>query len=604
MYSLWVPWVQIPPSPPVYEAGNPDWGCSFFAHETRGTVSAAAVPHRHKRLPYHLASLPQDADTDARIFSRGYGESCAIIRDVMEEQAKPKRVVVIVGRPNVGKSALFNRIANRRIAIVHDQSGVTRDRIVREVAWHDESFRLVDTGGIRLFDGTREADTIEMAVREQVDVAMADAAAVILVVDVLAGIQPADEEVARLVHKSGRPCFLAINKCDLPRHEKGTGDFDRLPFPSFAVSAQHNRGVDDLMAEVVKTLPPKTEQELADEQKPLRVAIVGRPNAGKSSYINRLLRSDRVIVSNVAGTTRDCVDVPFTIGTGATARNYTLVDTAGMRHVHKIDTSVERFSLFRSEEAVRECDVAVLVMDAEIGPTTQDKFIASMIQREAKACVMLINKWDLARAKGYTETAAIDHLREMLPFLRHVPVVFMSAQDGYNVRNSIEAIDRVAGNQKRILPTGILNRTMANALSKTQMPSKNGRQLRFHYVTQTGANPMILRLFVNDARLVVKSFQDYIIRNIREAFDLEGAALILQFRSRVKVGESDKRPGADGEADTPDGEAATEAPPRRRRPAPRPARGGKSGRGTRGGERPSLGRGKSNLTPKSRRPKR
>ena len=525
----------------------------------------------------------------------------------MSEAAIAKRTVVIVGRPNVGKSALFNRIANRRIAIVHDQSGVTRDRIVREVAWNDESFHLVDTGGIRLFDGTQERNVIEMAVRDQVDVAMADAAVVILVVDVLAGLQPADEEVARLVHKSGRPCVVAINKCDLPQHEAGAGEFARLAFPSFKVSAQHNRGVDELMAEVVKALPPKSEAEKAAEAKPLRVAIVGRPNAGKSSYINRLLRSDRVIVSNVAGTTRDCVDVPFTIGSGPTARHYTLVDTAGMRHVHKIDSSVERFSLFRSEEAVRECDVAVLVMDAEIGPTTQDKFISAMIQREAKACIILVNKWDLARAKGFTETAAIAHMREMLPYLRHVPVVFMSAQDGYNVRNSIEAIDRVAEHQRRVLPTGVLNRTLTNLLAQVQMPGKNGRHLRFHYATQTGSNPMILRLFVNDARLATKPFQDYLIRNLRESFDLEGAAMILQFRSRVKPGEG--RGNAEGEAESDSPERLPDGSPRR--PLKRQKPGGKaaSGRSTRGGKRPggrstSLGRGQNSLTPKAFRKKR
>jgi GTP-binding protein len=265
-----------------------------------------------------------------------------------------------------------------------------------------------------------------------------------------------------------------------------------------------------------------------------------------------------------------------------------------MRHVHKIDTSVERFSLFRSEEAVRECDVAVLVIDAEIGPTTQDKFISSMIQREAKACIILINKWDLARAKGFTETAAIEHMREMLPFLRHVPVVFMSAQEGYNVRNSIEAIDRVAMNQKRVLPTGVLNRTLANALSRTQMPSKNGRQLRFHYATQTGNNPMILRLFVNDARLATKPFQDYLIRNIREAFDLEGAAIILQFRSRVKSDGTKKDDEAE-EALLPDGQ--------QRRPIVKSRTPKPKAKPTRR-EKPSLGRGKNNLTPKSRRPHR
>ena len=230
----------------------------------------------------------------------------------------------------------------------------------------------------------------------------------------------------------------------------------------------------------------------------------------------------------------------------------------------------------------------MLVMDAEIGPTTQDKFIASMIQREAKACVLLINKWDLARAKGYTETAALAHLREMLPFLRHVPVVFTSAQEGYNVRASIEAIDRVAGNQRRVLPTGVLNRTLANALERVQLPSREGRRLRFHYATQTGSNPMIVRLFVNDARLATKPFQDFLVRTLREAFDLEGAAVILQFRSRVRPG--DPKPDAAGE------EAPAPAP-RARKPLPKrkPCADAK---------RKGIGRAGGSLTPKSRRPKR
>lgn len=498
----------------------------------------------------------------------------------MEAQMELNRTVAIVGRPNVGKSALFNRIAHRRIAIVHDQSGVTRDRIVREVAWDDQKFRLIDTGGIRLFDGIKEGNVIEMAVRDQAAVALADAACVILVVDAQAGLQPTDEEVARLVRKAGRPCVVAANKCDLPSHEHGAHEFAKLAFPVFPISAAHGRGMEPFMAEVLKHLPEETEAERAAEAKPLRVAIVGRPNAGKSSYINRLLRSDRVIVSDVAGTTRDCVDVPFTIGSGPTARHYTLVDTAGMRHVHKIDTSVERFSLFRSEEAVRECDVAVLVMDAEIGPTTQDKYISNMIQREGRACVILVNKWDLARAKGATETAAIAHMRELMPYLRHVPVVFMSAQEGYNVRASIEAIDRVAGNQRRVLPTGVLNRTLLNALERVQTPGREGRKLRFFYATQTGSNPMILRLFVNDARLATKPFQDFLIRTLRESFDLEGAALILQFRSRTRPGDPK----------TPEEAEAVAPKPSRRAGGRKPA--------------PAKGRKGGSLTPKSRRPKR
>ncbi len=514
----------------------------------------------------------------------------------METENQP-RVIAIVGRPNVGKSALFNRIAHKRIAIVHDQHGVTRDRIMRDVAWEDHPFRLIDTGGIRLFDGVKESDSIEMAVRNQVDVALEDASIVILVVDVMAGLHPADEEVARMVRKSGKQCIVAVNKCDLPQHNKRMPEFEKLSFDLFPISAQHNIGMTELMDRAIAALPPVPPYD-PTVQKPLRVAIVGRPNAGKSSYINRLLKSERVIVSDVSGTTRDCVDVPFTIGTGEAARHYVLVDTAGMRNRHKIDNSVERFSLFRSEEAIKECDVAVLVMDATIGPTSQDKYIASLIQRENKGCVLIMNKWDVSRQEGLTETSYEPEFRADLPFLNHCPLCFMSAKEGYNVRNTIDVIDQVSSNTQIILPTGLLNRTISNAIEKTQVPSKNGRQLRFHYATQTGAKPMIVRLFVNDGRIVTSPFQTYLIKSIRSAFNLVGAPLVLQFRSRVQ--SADKKADA---TETPDPDAA----PINRRPRPqgrtrKPAAGGK-GKG--GAKRKTTPHQKvNNLTPKSRRPRR
>lgn len=510
----------------------------------------------------------------------------------MNQPTNP-RTLAIVGRPNVGKSALFNRIAHKRIAIVHDQQGVTRDRIMRDVSWNDEPFRLIDTGGIRIFDGAKETNVIEMAVRSQVDIAIEDASVVIIVVDVMAGLHPADEEVARMVHKSGRTCVVAVNKCDLPRHARGLPEFDKLGFELFDISAQHNIGMDDMMECVLKKLPPVPPFDPSKDT-PLRVAIVGRPNAGKSSYINRLLKSERVIVSDVSGTTRDCVDVPFSIGTGSSARHYTLVDTAGMRNRHKIDNSVERFSLFRSEEAIKECDVAVLIMDAEIGPTTQDKYIASLIQRENKGCVLIMNKWDIGRANGLTETKYEPELRYTLPFLKHCPIIFMSAQDGYNVRSSVDIIDRVAANMQLILPTGLLNRVLTTAIAKTTIPNKNGRQLRFYYGTQTGAKPMIVRLFVNDARIVNSPFQTYMVRSIRESFNLTGAPVVLQFRSRVQSAET-RSPDAPSVA-LALAPVDPNAAPNRRRPKPKP----QAKRRNKNAARKAHG----NLTPKSRRPKR
>ena len=442
-----------------------------------------------------------------------------------------RRVVVIVGRPNVGKSAVFNRIAGKRIAIVHDEAGVTRDRLMSEVSWQDSRFELIDTGGVSLLDGAHARDAITAGIRAQVDAALADAAVAILVVDVMAGRNPVDEAVAAIVRRSGVPCVVAVNKCDESRHEDGLDDFSSLNLPLFPVSALHNRGFGELMEETLRHLPDLVNETIAN---PLKVAIVGRPNAGKSSYINRLLKSERVIVSDVPGTTRDSIAVPFRIGSGEQARHYVLIDTAGMRHVHKIDSPVERFSHFRAEASVEEADVVVLVMDAEIGPTVQDKHIAALIQEHQKGCVLVMNKWDLSQAEGITQTKAEPVLRGMLPFMNYCPAVFLSAKTGYNVRKSIEIIDHVAAQTRMRLPTGMLNRALDEAVARVSAPMIGGKRFKLYYGTQVSVAPVTIRVFVNDPDRLTKAYSAFIERSLRERFGLEGAPIRLRFQERTR----------------------------------------------------------------------
>lgn len=494
-------------------------------------------------------------------------------KETVEEK---RRVVAVVGRPNVGKSAIFNRIASKRIAIVHDQAGVTRDRLVREVTWHNESFELIDTGGVNLQNGDM-GNAIEAGIIDQVVAALADAATAILTVDVQVGLTPVDEEVARLVRKADIPCFVAVNKCDLPSHEAHVAEFSKLGFPLFPVSAQHDRGFDSLMSSVIATLPDTVEETV---ENPLKVAIVGRPNAGKSSYINRLLRQSRVIVSDVAGTTRDSIEVPFTIGSGARARHYRLIDTAGMRHVHSIDSAVERFSHFRSEEAVRNADVVVLVMDAEVGPTVQDKRIAALIAKENKSCVLIVNKWDKAHdlltQTAVTETQYEPALREQMPFMAHCPLVFISAKSGYNVRRSIDVIDNVAAQTMAKLPTGMLNRVLADAAERIQPPSRGRKHFKFYYATQTGNAPTRIRIFVNDAKIPGANYTNYLIKSIRAAFGLEGTPVVLNYRERIRPELADRIAAAEASENDRAEAGQVNAAPAARRSAPRtPADGAK-----------------------------
>ena len=457
----------------------------------------------------------------------------------MSNEPPSERIVAIVGRPNVGKSALFNRLVRRRLAIVHSEEGVTRDRLMAAAEWLGQKFRVVDTGGLSLMDRARSGDEIMQATADQVQAAIEDSAAVILVVDLTAGLQPLDREVARLLRKAGRPVVVAANKADLPAQDEQAGDFAALGYPVFPVSAAHGRGIEELMAAVLPHLPPASGEP---EPARLKVAVVGRPNAGKSSYINRLTGQRRVIVSAVPGTTRDNVDVPFTLKAADGAeRHYWLVDTAGMRKQGRVHESVEKFSLFRAEQGIAEADIVVLVLDAEEGPGSQEKKIAALIREHHKACVVLVNKWDLAKGTDVKAADYEESMRRELFFLGDIPVLFASAASGFQIRRSFEVIDAVAARLETKMPTGVLNRVVRDAFARSQPPFAKGKQLKFYYATQTGLNPPRVTLFVNDPKLSTPPHQAFLTARLREAFDLAGVPLILRYRSSHGEKERDAR---------------------------------------------------------------
>ena len=461
-------------------------------------------------------------------------------------------VVSLVGRPNTGKSALFNRLAKKRVAIVFDQPGVTRDRVTREVDLGGRRVMLVDTGGIA-FDRRVTGDPLDGETRAQAALAVEDSAVCVIVVDAREGVTPLDCEVIQRVRESGVGCVIAANKCDTADDDWRAAEFGRFGLPVLATSAEHGRGVADLVREVTARLPPAVADE--DAGRPLRVAVVGRPNVGKSSYVNRLLTAPRVIVSELAGTTRDAVEVPFTIGSGPEARRYMLVDTAGMKpHTRMSKTSVDNFSLFRSEQAIEEADVVLLLLDASMGPTLQDKRIAGKILDAHRACVVLCQKWDLAQAGGMTETKALPALRQMMPFLAFAPVVFCSNASGYNIRRTVEAIDRAAASASERLPTGMLNNVIAKATKKTVAPMVRGRRLKVYYALQVSANPQTLRLFVNDPALVTPAYLSYLEKAIRARFGLEGAPLRIFLKARPRGGRTGSRDLGGGAGPDGDGE--------------------------------------------------
>jgi GTP-binding protein len=462
----------------------------------------------------------------------------------MEVPPSKEALVAIVGRPNVGKSALFNRLVRRRVAIVHAQEGVTRDRLMATAEWLDRRFRVVDTGGLALPDGTASPDAIETAIGEQVRAALSDATAIVFVTDIRAGVVPLDREVAALLRRTGLPVVVAANKADSPKDELHAAEFESLGYPVRAVSAEHALGIDELVQALAPHLPPPGGVPEAEAER-IRVAIIGRPNVGKSSFVNRLAGGNRLIVSPVAGTTRDAVEIPCGEA-GGDGRGFLLVDTAGIRKAGKIKESVEKFSLFRATRSMEEADIACLVVDAVAGPCEQEKKLAGQVLENHKALVVLVNKWDLAKGQGVKEAAYEAQLRRALFLPPGIPVHFVSAKSGYRVRAAFGAISALAARLGIKLPTGILNRVIRDAFQRTQPPAARNRVLRFYYATQTGRRPPRITLFVNDPELSTPAHQTYLTNAIRRAFDLGGVPLVLRYRSsheeRSAGGKSPPRP--------------------------------------------------------------
>jgi len=501
-------------------------------------------------------------------------------------------LIAIVGRPNVGKSALFNRIVRKRIAIVHDQPGVTRDRVMAESEWQGRPFSVVDTGGIGLRSGEKSTDIILQAALEQVDLALEAANVILFVVNVQEGIVPLDIEVAAKLRATRKPVLVVVNKCDQERASLGASEFAALGFDRmFPVSAIHGRGSDALIEAAVEFLPPLSESELAsipsdsdteessdaDAQKPepkpkpeppIRIAIVGRPNVGKSSLINALTGSARVVVSPIPGTTRDAVDVPFEIDTDGIRQRYVLVDTAGVRKARKIEDSLEYFSVSRTKEAIANSDIAVLVLDAEAGILEQDKKIADIIIEERRACILIVNKWDLVqdavrearekevrvrearnrdrddRKKPMTTLSEFgEWVQEKLFFLDYAPVIFTSAKDGFQLDRFLEAVRFVAGQLRQKIPTSILNRTINQAIEQRQPISASGRRLKFYYATQVRLAPPTFLLFVNRDDDFDQPYRRYLSAELRKAFGYEGCPLVLVPKPRPKTIESIHRGG-------------------------------------------------------------
>lgn len=450
-----------------------------------------------------------------------------------------KRLVAIVGRPNVGKSALFNRLAGRRIAIVHAESGVTRDRLMSKAAWGEDRFDVVDTGGIGEPRSKPSPEGAEGGIRSQVEAALEDAAAALLVVDAAAGLLPLDQAVAGMLRRRGVPTFVAANKCDRAQHDIRAAEFTALGFPVFSVSALHGRGLDALMRRILAVLPAGGRPTRED---PLKVAVVGRPNVGKSSYVNRVLRDERVLVSDTPGTTRDSVDVPFVLGRGEQARHCLLIDTAGMRRRGKVRGAVENYSLLRAERSILRADVVAVMLEAASGPTALDKRIAARVIEAGKGCVLLVNKWDLAAT---TERQRLPEIRNALPFAGFCPVVFVSAKSGYRIRQSVEVIDGVAARMRTQIPTGILNRALQAAVLRSAPPGgRGGRPTRFFYAAQVGGPPLRVRVFVNDPGAVRAAYREYLIRALRTQFGLEGVPVVLEFRARHAPDGTGKRPAS------------------------------------------------------------
>jgi len=435
-----------------------------------------------------------------------------------------KGIVAIVGRPNVGKSALFNRIVGQRVAIVEDVPGITRDRIYAGCEWAGRSFTLVDTGGI---DFGAEEGFAALA-RRQAELAMQEADVILFVVDARLGLVAADQEVAEALRRSRKPVLLVANKVDDRRLMASTAEFYALgmgePIP---VSAEHGLGVGDLLDKVMSLLPPDKEEARADDE--IRVAVIGRPNVGKSSLVNRLLGEERSIVTDIPGTTRDAVDSHIT----RDGVRYTLIDTAGIRRKSRIAEPVERYSVIRALRAIDRADVCLMLLDATELVTEQDKRIAGYAHEAGKGTILVVNKWDLVEKDDKTINRYEEQIRAQLGFLSYAPILFLSAKTGQRVHRVFELVHYVASQHALRIPTGRLNEVLHEATMRREPPTDKGMRLRLFYGTQSAVKPPTFILFVNDPELMHYSYLRFIENQLRENFGFVGTPIVLRLRRRA-----------------------------------------------------------------------
>ena len=436
--------------------------------------------------------------------------------------AKP--LIAIVGRPNVGKSMLFNKLIGKRLSIVEDTPGVTRDRIYGESEWAGRKFRLVDTGGIE----PNTDNQILAFMREQAQIAIDNADVIIFVTDIKTGLTASDQEVAGMLQRSRKPIVLAVNKMD----STGTIDPDFYEFYTLglgdpvAISAVHGHGTGDLLDACFQYLPP--DDGVEEDSDVVQVAIIGKPNVGKSSLTNKILGEQRVIVSNVAGTTRDAIDSYFENSCG----KYNFIDTAGMRKKSKVDDTIEKYSVLRATMAIERSDVCLILIDAQDGVTEQDTKVAGLAHDAGKACIIVVNKWDLVEKDGKTMDRMREDIRRDLSYMPYAPILFISALTGQRVNRLFELINYVNDQAAVRITTGMLNSVLADAQTRVQPPTDKGRRLKIYYMTQVGVKPPHFVIFCNDKKLFHFSYQRYLENQIRSVFGLEGTPIHITIRQK------------------------------------------------------------------------
>lgn len=436
--------------------------------------------------------------------------------------AKP--IVAIVGRPNVGKSTLFNRIAGERISIVEDTPGVTRDRIYADAEWLDHHFTLIDTGGL-------EPDSDDMMLKHmysQAEIAISSADVILFVVDVRTGMTDMDMQVANILRKADKPVVLAVNKVDdLAKYGMQVYEFYSLGLGDpFGVSGGQMIGLGDLLDEVVKHFPADKDDSAEDDT--IKVAIIGKPNVGKSSLVNRILGENRVIVSDVAGTTRDAIDSEYELN----GQKYVFIDTAGMRRKAKIKESIEKYSIIRAVAAVERADVCILMINAVEGITEQDTKVAGIAHEAGKAVIIAVNKWDLIEKDNHTMNKFLKDIDTEFKYLSYAPRIFISAATGQRVTKLFELITMVSENNSRRIATGMLNDVLIEAMAMNQPPAEKGKQLRIYYMTQVSVKPPTFVLFVNDTELLHFSYKRYLENQLRDAFGFVGTPIHFIARNR------------------------------------------------------------------------